>query len=252
MPIITDFLTSFVLGLLTPLTAVCVLPLYPAFLAYLTNQFNSKEKGAKKRYAMFGFLVTLGVILFMFLLGLIFTTVLQVSLTNVIGIISPIAFSILGIIALLLIFNIDIGRFIPKAKVPTSKNPILSALIYGFFFGAIVIPCNPAFIGAFFARALIINNFFSSMLNFIFFGFGIGFPLLAFSLISANYSQKIIYFLTSHKKAINIIAGILMLWISLYYLTSVFKIFSLGPISDFIANATNYILDTFAISPPSF
>jgi len=217
------FFESFLLGLLTPLTAVCVLPLYPAFLAYLSNQFNPEEQN-KKRYALFGFLITLGVIIFMFVLGLLFTTILQKSLTGVIGIVSPIAFGILGIISLFLIFNVDLSRFIPKLKTPTSKHPTLNALLYGFFFGAIVIPCNPAFIAAFLARSVLVTDFFSSMLNFVSFGLGLGFPLLLFSLISANHSQKIISFLTTHKRKINFLAGIIMLGISVYYLFFVFKV----------------------------
>jgi len=168
----------------------------------------------------------------MFILGLLFTTIFQVSLTNVIGIISPIAFGILALISVFLIFNIDFGRFIPKIKTPgaQSKHPNRSALFYGFFFGAIVIPCNPAFIGAFFARALLFGSFTSSMLNFVFFGLGLGFPLLAFSLISVKWSQSIIGFLTRHKRKINLIAGILMLVISLYYIICVFGVFGIDQI----------------------
>jgi len=233
MGIIIDFLTSFVLGLATPLTAVCILPLYPGFLAFLANQASGKDGKVNRRsYALFGLLITVGVIAFMLILGLLFTTILQVSLTNVIGIISPIAFGILGLISIFLIFNIDIGRFIPKIKTPgaQSKRPIRSALLYGFFFGAIVIPCNPAFIGAFFARALLFDNFTGSMLNFVFFGLGLGFPLLAFSLLSVNWSQGIIGYLTKHKRKINLIAGVLMLAVSLYYLICVFGIFGIDQI----------------------
>jgi cytochrome c-type biogenesis protein len=235
MAFFTDLIASFFLGLLTPLTAVCVLPLYPGFLAYLANQFSPLQKqdsnnqqSQKRNYALFGFLVTIGVISFMLLLGLLFTTILKVSLTNVIGIISPIAFIILLLISLLLISNFDFSNIIPKPKTPNSKNPIISALLYGFFFGAIVIPCNPAFIGAFFARAILFDNFFSSIFNFLFFGLGLGFPLLLFSLLSVNYSQKIISILTRYKRIINIIAGIIMLLISIYYLICVFNIFDLG------------------------
>jgi cytochrome c-type biogenesis protein len=39
--------TSFFLGLITPLTAVCVLPLYPGFITYLANQL-SPDKTTKK------------------------------------------------------------------------------------------------------------------------------------------------------------------------------------------------------------
>ena len=58
MSLIGDFLASFGLGLLTPLTAVCVLPLYPGFLAYLAGQ-TGEEKGS---FVKFGWIITFGVI----------------------------------------------------------------------------------------------------------------------------------------------------------------------------------------------
>ncbi len=219
---LADWGSSFVLGVLTPLTAVCVLPLYPGFLAYLANQISAKA--SRKQYALLGLVITAGVIVFMSLLGILFTTILQVSLTKVIGIISPIAFGILTIISTLLIFDVDIGRFLPKAQVKITKNPLRNALLYGFFFGAIVIPCNPAFIAAFFARVLLLDSAANSIFNFVFFGLGLGFPLLAFSLLSAKWSSKIISWGTTYKTSINRIAGILMLVISLYYLIVVFNV----------------------------
>ncbi len=216
---------AFILGLLTPLTAVCVLPLYPGFLAYLSSKLSESED--KKAPLILGLLVTSGVLLFMLLLGLIFTTLLQVSLTKVIGIVSPIAFTILAIISILLIFDIDIGRFIPKVQTPRAKSPVLSALLFGFFFGAIVIPCNPLFIAALFARTLASVNFAANMLSFLLFGLGLALPLLAFSLISSTVSTSIIGFLTKHKRIINMVAGIIMFIISIYYLFFVFKVHEL-------------------------
>jgi len=224
MSLLVDILSSFVLGLLSPLTAVCVLPLYPGFLAFLSNRFSGKEN--RKTFVLFGLIILSGIIVFMTLLGVIFTTLLQKSLTNVIGIVSPIAFGILGLVSLALIFDFDLSRFIPKANVQTvSKSPLKSAFIFGFFFGAIVLPCNPAFIAVFFARALLFGDFFSSMFNFLSFGIGLGFPLLVLSIISGQWSKKIIGFLTKNKRIINLISGLIMLGISIYYLFFVFKIF---------------------------
>jgi len=216
--------TSFVLGLLTPLTAVCVLPLYPGFLAYLSSQLSGKESD-KKTIAMFGIVITSGVIFFMFLLGLVFTTILQVSLTNVIGTISPIAFGILFIISLFLIFDVESGRYLPRVHAPRVKNPWLNALSFGFFFGAIVIPCNPAFIAVLFTRTISTITFLENILSFLFFGIGMGFPLLVFSLVSTTKSSAIIFYLTKHKRDINFVAGLMMLIISLYYLLIVFRVF---------------------------
>jgi cytochrome c-type biogenesis protein len=221
----SNLLTSFALGLLTPLTALCVLPLYPGFLAYLSKKLSKKEKDDRRLLVLFGLVIVFGVILFMFLLGLIFTTFLQASLTQVIGIVSPIAFGILLVISVLLIFNVDVGKFLPKFHAPILKNPLLSAFIYGFFFGAIVIPCNPLFIAALFTRTAVSSNFAANLLSFLFFGLGIGFPLLVFSFISSAVSKAIVGFLTKYQRTINLLSGIIMLVISLYYLLFVFKIF---------------------------
>lgn len=216
---------AFVLGLLTPLGAVCVLPLYPGFLVYLSNQLSTRM-GGKRTIVLLGLIITGGVILFMLLLGLIFTTVLEVSLTNVIGVVSPIAFGILFVISLLLIFNVDVGRFLPRVHSPITRNPWLSAVTFGFFFGAIVVPCNPLFIAVLFTRTASVTGFLENILRFLAFGFGIGFPLLAFAIISTTATDAIINFLTRYKRIINLIAGLIMLGISAYYLVFVFKIFS--------------------------
>ncbi len=213
-------ISAFILGLLTPLGAICVLPLYPGFLAYLANQGKKKIS-----IALLGLIVTAGVILFMFLLGLIFTTILQKSLTTVIGIVSPIAFGILAVISLLLIFDIDFGRYFPQIAAPATKSPLLTAFLYGFFFGAIVVPCNPAFIAALFARTLAMMDFILNTLSFLFFGIGIAAPLLLFAIISSAASTTVINWLIKYRRPINILAGLFMLGVSLYYLIFVFRVF---------------------------
>jgi cytochrome c-type biogenesis protein len=224
--IITDITTAFILGLLTPLTAVCVLPLYPGFLAYVSSKFSGEE--SKKTFVLVGLLVSLGVIISMSILGLFFTTILQSSLTKVIGVISPIAFSLLIIISLFLIFDYDISKHIPRLKTPTSQNPILRSFLFGLFFGVIVIPCNPLFIAALFTRTLTISSFLGNMISFISFGFGMSFPLFLFSVLSAGASQTIIGWLSRNKRKINLISGLVMLVISVYYLFFVFKILGGG------------------------
>lgn len=223
--VFTDFFTSFVLGILTPLTAVCVLPLYPGFLTFLSSRLSGRGEN-KKAYALFGLLVVAGLIVFVFLLGIIFTTFLQKSLTSVINIISPIALGILGIISIFMIFNYDFAKFLPRPKSSVKGNPYKSAFVFGFLFGPIVIPCNPAFIAAMFTKTVAGGAAFAiNMGNFLLFGFGMGFPLVVFSLVSYKKSTTIISFLTKHKRIINLFAGIAMLIISLYYLIFVFRIF---------------------------
>lgn len=226
MTLLADLAESFVLGVLTPLGAVCVLPLYPGFLAYLSNQLAGRSSN-RRTIPQIGLSVTLGVITFMFLIGLVFTTILQVSLTQVIGIVSPIAFGLLIVLSILLILDIDIGRLIPRAKVPRGKSPWASAFFYGFFFGAIVIPCNPLFIAVFFTRSVSVLDFGANLLRFVVFGIGLATPLLALALVSTVASGTIIRFLARHKSVINRSAGVMMLGISLYYLIAVFDVFGM-------------------------
>ena len=223
MQLMIDLASTFMLGLLTPLTAVCVLPLYPGFLSFLSRKLSTEE-GNRGRSVALGALVTGGVILFMLIVGLVFTTLVEASLTKVIQVVSPIAFAVLAVISVLLIFNIDTGRLFPQTKIPSVKNAYLSALLYGFFFGAIVAPCNPGMIAAFFTKALATTtaHFLTNMLHFLLFALGIGFPLLLIALISATASQTILRFLIKHKVVINRVAGAVMLGISMYYLLFVF------------------------------
>ena len=221
--VLVNLWVSFLAGLFAPIAAVCVLPLYPAFLSYLAGRLSGKE--SKKKIIMFGVIVTLGVVSSMFLFGLIFTKFLQSSLTKAIGIVSPIAFGILALVSILLIFNIDFGRIFPKIKAPVTKNPFLPSFIFGFFFGAIVLPCNPASLVILFAISTSTISFIANLFNFILFGIGMAMPLLIFSIISAAKSEAVIGFLTNQKRKINLIAGLIMLGISLYYLIFVFRVF---------------------------
>lgn len=221
MGVFENALEFFWLGVITPLTAVCVIPLYPAFLARLSRTLGGRHDD-RRLLALFGVLVVAGVIAFMALVGLVFTRWLQVSLTPVIGIVSPIAFGILAVIAVLMIFDVKIKRKVRPNKL---ANPYVSAFLYGFFFGGVVIPCNPAIISAAFIRASTVTSGLTNQVNFLFYGLGVGAPLLAFSLVSPAFSRSMVNFFVHHSSTINRVAGVILLGISLYYLFFVFHVF---------------------------
>jgi len=215
-----ELTNSFVLGLLTPLTAACVLPLYPGFLSYLSKRFSGEE--SRKTFALFGVLVVLGVISFMLATGILFSAILQVSLTSVIEVVSPLAFGFLAVVSIVMILDLDFQSRIPSYQGPSTGNTFIDAFGFGFFFGGIVIPCNPGFITLFLARASLFRTPASSLLNFFLFGLGIGFPLLVFSVASSGKSQQVIQFLKKHDSKINRGTGLVMLLVSIYYLVCVF------------------------------
>ena len=201
-----------------------MLPLYPGFIALLSNR--TAEGGRPAAPLALGGAVVAGVTACMLAIGLVFSTLLELSLTGVAGIASPIAFAVLAVIGVLLLADVDFGRLFPAMRVPTSQHPLAAAFGYGAFFGFIVLPCNPGFIGAFFSKQLAVSvgDFGLNLLNSVIFAFGIGTPLLVLALIGGASGRVVVRFLTRHKGVINRLAGAIMLAISLYYLVAVFRV----------------------------
>lgn len=212
--------TSYVLGLLTPTTALCVIPLYPAFLARMARTAN-RDRDDRATLAWSGLVVTAGVVSFMALLGLVFTTLLQQSLQRVIGVISPMAFAVLAVVGLLMMLGVEIRH---KVRLPEPRNPLVASYLYGFMFGAIVIPCNPAFIAAFLARSVLVTDPLASIVNFLAFGLGIGTPLMVFSLVTRSASRAMVNWLVRRERPITLVAGAVMFSVAVYYLVAVFEV----------------------------
>ena len=198
-----------------------MIPLYPGFIAYVTKTANRHES-----ILVSGLLVGLGVLSFMILLGLLFTSLLQVSLTSVIGIISPIAYFLLLVIGVFLTIRIDFSRFIPHFDTPQMSGGI-GAFLYGFFFGGIIIPCNPGLIAFFFANLLseIASSAIMNFLNVVVFGVGMATPLVLLAAISNRYSKYVIQFLKDYARPINICVGVILIVFALYYLLFDFRIY---------------------------
>jgi len=215
------FSVAFWLGLLTPLTAACVLPLYPGFLSYLSRQFSGEEK-KRETVFLFGLTVVAGVTLSMMLVGILFTTILEISLTSSIALVTPVAMGLMALVGLLLMLDLDFERYLPGGQAPEFENPIVNAFGFGFFFGLVVLPCNPGFIAVLFARSTLFQTPTTNILRFIVFGLGMGFPLLLFSAISSRWSEKIIGTLNIYSEYINRVSGLILFIVAVYYLSCQF------------------------------
>lgn len=210
----------FLIGIATPLTAACVLPLYPAFIAYLASVDDDAPSAL-----ILGVIVLLGVLVFMALVGLFVAFFVEISITQLVGLFSPIAFGILALIGTALMIAPGVFSRLPVLDPPQSRYPTLTAFGYGFFFGAIVIPCNPGLIALFFARTpILFNTYLENFLGFLSFGLGMGTPLLAFAVISETRGRRLTRWLARHSTPINRGVGAILLIVSLYYLIFVFQL----------------------------
>lgn len=210
---------SYFAGVFAPLGAVCILPLYPAFISFLSGKSDKKVSIPKLTW-----IATFGIILSMFLFGLIFSGIFSGSLSDAISTVSPIAFGILLIVGLLMIFGFDFSTMLPKKNYPQMGSPKMTAFLFGFFFGAIVLPCNPASLIILFSLGLSGVDFVFNLLGFVLFGIGMATPLIIFAYASKR-TEKIIQYFSRNKRRVDLIAGIIIVAISIYYLFFVFNVF---------------------------
>jgi len=221
MSFFSELITSFSLGLLSTLNP-CVLPLFPGFVTFLSSKQKSLSQKSFVRLA--GVLVLVGVLVFMSVLGLV-TASFGLSINRFVGVVSPIAFSVLVLLGFVLLFDLKVFSKLPRPRNRLSKNPFVSAFSFGLLYGPIVIPCNAPLVFAVFAYATSVFGFFNQFLNLVVFGLGLGFPLLIFSFLPLKTSQKVIGFFSKHHTMINRIAGLFLIFFGLYELIFVFKIF---------------------------
>lgn len=219
---VAGLIENFLLGVATPLSAACVIPLYPAFIAYLASTGGEDES---RSVLLLGVLVMGGVLAFMAALGILFTFVLQESISAVVADVSPIAFTVLAVVGTVLLVDPKGFSRLPSFEPPQSRYPSASAFSYGFFFGAIVIPCNPGTISLFFARTPVLyDTHLESMLGFLAFGLGIGAPLLAFAIVSEPFARRVTGTLARYSGPVNRAVGAILVVVSVYYLVFVFGV----------------------------
>ena len=213
------WILSFFAGLYTPLGAMCVLPLYPGYLAFLAGR---AAQGRRISTLLLGIAVTAGVIGAMLVFGVIFVSILQVSTSLVIGYLGPIVYLILAIMSIGMILGVDIGRIFPAIHSPEARTPWITAALFGAFFGLVALPCNPASIILLFALSTTTVDFLANFINFVIFGIGMAAPLLILSAFSMDTNRRAVSFFTRYHGIINRGAGVVMLIVALYYLIFVF------------------------------
>lgn len=212
----------FLIGVATPLTAACVIPLYPAFVAFLAS---GSDGVTARSPALLGLLVVAGVLSFLAIAGLVVATVLQTSMTLVVEAVSAPAFAVLAVVGAVLLVSPNAFARLPTVEPPHSRYPTLSAYGYGLFFGAIVLPCNPGLIALFFARVpVLFDSTVHAMLGFLAFGLGIGAPLLALALVAESSGRHVTRTLATYSGPINRATGAVLLAVAAYYLLIIFAV----------------------------
>jgi cytochrome c-type biogenesis protein len=208
-------ITSLLLGLLTT-TSPCIIPLYPGYLAYLSGQKNASP--ARQSYFL-GFFVLAGVLTMMLALGGLIA-LLAVPIGSVLVYFIPFADLLIFALGILLLFDRNPFASLPQFRLPALRHPFLNAYIYGLLFGPIAFPCSGPMIVGIFALSFTAGEAINKLWVFLWFGIGLGIPLMVISLLSGTFQRQITTMFAHHAKAVNFIGGLLLIGVAIFELFS--------------------------------
>ena len=198
---------AFTLGLASA-ASPCLLPLYPSFLAYLSA--NSASLSSRRGTGLLGLIILLGVLTTMLAVAAILVVV-SVPIGAVLGYLIPLTDALLIGLGLSLLAGRNPFARLSSVQVPFIANPFGRAYLYGLLLGPLALPCAGAFALALIAYSVGLTETVEKILVFLAYGLGFGLPLVVLSLLAGARQQQIVRYVTRHHRAIDIVAGVLLI-----------------------------------------
>ena len=199
-----ELLGAVALGIGATITP-CILPLYPAFLAYLTGGAAS---GRRFPPAAAAALVWAGVVVGMVIIGAVFAA-LASPLGDFIRVVLPIADGLLILLGVLLLLGRNPFARLPQLSpaVAGRGGPAVGAFLYGLLFAPIAVPCSGPFLIVVFAYSLTIGDVADQLAFFLAFGIGFGLPLFAIGLLNQLSGARLARGLVRWERALQLVLG---------------------------------------------
>jgi cytochrome c-type biogenesis protein len=214
---VSDLIQAFLLGNASILTNVCLLPLYPGLLAFLAGT-SPDERGERpvRHAALLGLAVLAGVLAFMLLLGAVLYA-LGRGFEAVLPVLLPAAY--LAVIALGIVMLLGRNPFagIATAAMPSPSRPVAAAFVYGALLAPVTLPCTgPVVISAFLLGTGSTGSLAGSVLWFLAFGLGFGWPLVALAVVAAPAQRAFTGWIVANHARLTRIAGVLLVLVGLW------------------------------------
>jgi len=195
----------------------CLIPLYPAFMAYLTGSAGA-EAGTGKARRVSGFLglaVLLGLLTSMMVIGLIVVAI-SAPIGLILGFSLPIIDGLLVTLGVMLLLGINPFMKLPSIRVPGARGPVSRAYVYGVFLGPIALPCAGPFLIVTLAISVGAAETIGTLGTFLVFGLGFGLPLVLLSVLARARQDTVVRFLARNHRKIELLSGALLIGAGLY------------------------------------
>jgi len=222
------YLGAFAAGIGATVTP-CILPLYPAFLAYLTSQPPATAGSGGTAVAMArpglapavaALLVWAGVVVGMVAIGALIAA-LAAPLGDFNRVVLPIADGLLIALGALLLMGVN-----PFARLPQPSpgalgghGPTLGAFLYGLLFAPIAVPCSGPFLVGIFAFSLTIGDALGRLAFFVSFGIGFGLPLFVLGSLGQVRGAQLARAISRHERPLQLVLGAALLAVGVWDLT---------------------------------
>jgi cytochrome c-type biogenesis protein len=174
---------------------------------------EQNETGRKKYFL--GLFVLAGVLTMMLALGGIIAW-MAVPVGLVLVYLLPLADALIFILGVLLLLDFNPFKTLPQIQAPALRDPYRMAFVYGLLYGPIALPCSGPMVVSVFVLSFTAEEAFSQLWAFLWFGFGLGIPLLVISLLSAAWQKNLTTFVARHSRAVNIFGGLLLMSVAIY------------------------------------
>ena len=92
----------------------------------------------------------------------------------------------------------------------------MNAYVYGLLYGPIALPCSGPMVVSIFALSFTAGEAFRQLWTFLWFGLGLGIPLLILSFLSAALQRQLTILFARHSRRVNLIGGILLVGVAVY------------------------------------
>ena len=195
----------------------CVLPLYPAFLAYLAGNQQLLEKRVLARWL--GVFTLAGLLTSMLLLGLVLA-LLQIEAGKALALLLPITYTIVMSMGVLLILHINPLARLPVVRFPRLQHPILGSFLYGMLYAPVTLPCSSALVIGVFANAAGVSDALDGIGYFLLFGLGFGLPLLILPLLADSVRKALLKWMNEHTRLLERVGGVVLIAIGVIGLIS--------------------------------
>ena len=216
--LVDQFVLGFTSGVPAILTNICILPLYPGMIAFLTGQLRGEKDPSSGRFASFtywrsgllGLMVLLGVLTLMLCVGLLFW-VLKMATADILPVLLPIIYGLVIFLGILMIRGKNPFAWLTRLEAPVFRNPLMTAYVYGLALAPMTLPCTGPYLTAIFALSAVSSTHAVEQLVFFFgFGFGFGWPLLVLPLLATSAQRNLTQALARRHELLTRLAGALL------------------------------------------